>query len=189
MNTSLLHLLAQNWSFILLRGIVAILFGVAAIAWPGLTIFMLVILFGASAIADGVLALIVAIKGGTPIPRWWLVLIGLIGIGAGIATMAMPGMTALVLLMIIGGVAVARGIFEIIGAIQVRKVIDNEWFLIFHGAVSVLFGLYVLVFPGQGALALIFAIGFYAIFIGLLMVAFALRLRKHAKGTAAVSHA
>jgi uncharacterized membrane protein HdeD (DUF308 family) len=181
MNTTLLHLLARNWSFILLRGIVAILFGIMALAWPGITILVLVMLFGASAAIDGVLALIVGIKGGTPVPRWWLIVVGLIGILAGIATMTMPGITALVLIMIIGGWAVARGIFEIIGAIQIRKEIDDEWFLILHGAISVLFGLYVLIFPGAGAIALIWAIAIYAIFIGLMMVAFSLRLRKHAK--------
>lgn len=183
MNTTLLHLLARNWSFILLRGMVAILFGIMALAWPLITIGILVMLFGASAAIDGVLALIVAFRGGTFVPRWWLVLVGLIGIGVGIVALAMPAWAALVILMLIGGCAVARGLFEIIGAIQIRKEIDNEWFLILHGAISVIFGLYLLILPGAGAIALIWAIAIYAIFIGVMMVAFSLRLRKHAKAT------
>jgi uncharacterized membrane protein HdeD (DUF308 family) len=182
MNASLLHLLSRNWSLILLRGIVAILFGIMALAWPGITLLVFVMLYGASAAADGVLALIAAVRGGTPAPRWWLVLVGLVGLAAGAVTLIFPGMTAIVLVMLIGGFAIARGIFEIIGAIQIRKEIDDEWWLILHGAVSVLFGLYVLIFPGAGALALIWAIAIFAIFIGIMMVMFALRLRKHTAG-------
>jgi uncharacterized membrane protein HdeD (DUF308 family) len=179
MNSPLLHQLAKNWIWILLRGIVAILFGVLAIAWPGVTLITLVILYGVYALLDGVFALIAAVLGGTVVPRWWLVLVGLICLGAGIATLAYPGMTALLLLMFIGVAAIARGVFEIIGAIQLRKEIDNEWWLILDGALSVLFGLFVLIFPGAGALALIFVIGCYAILTGVMLVSFALRLRKH----------
>jgi uncharacterized membrane protein HdeD (DUF308 family) len=179
MAAPLLHALARNWSLILLRGIVAILFGILAFVWPGLTLVVLVMLFGASAATDGALAIIAAIRGGTVVPRWWLVLVGLAGLGAGLTALVFPGMTALILAMFIGGWAVAFGVFEIIGAIQVRKEIDDEWFLILHGAISVLFGLYVLIFPGAGALALVWAIAAYAIFMGVLMIAFSLRLRKH----------
>lgn len=178
--STLLHLLARNWIWILLRGIVAIAFGVLAILWPGLTVFTLVILYGAFAAADGVLALIAAIMGGTFVPRWWLVLVGLVGIGVGIMTFAWPGITALVLLMFIGGWAIVRGVFEIAGAIQLRKEIDNEWLLVINGALCVLFGISVILFPGAGAVALSWVIGTYAIIVGVLLVMFALRLRKHA---------
>jgi uncharacterized membrane protein HdeD (DUF308 family) len=183
MNSTLLHQLARNWIWILLRGVVAIAFGTLAIVWPGVTLFTLVILYGAYALLDGVLALIAAVMGGTFVPRWWLVLVGVILLGVGIVTLASPGITALVLLMFIGGAAVARGVFEIVGAIQIRKEIDNEWLLILNGVLCVLFGLFVLIRPGAGALALLWVIGFYAIAAGVLLVAFALRLRKHAQAT------
>lgn len=176
----LLHALAQNWSWILLRGILAILFGVMALVLPGVTLLTLVMLWGTFAAADGVLSLIAAVRGGTLAPRWWLVLVGIVGLIAGIATFASPGVTALVLLMFIGWYAVLSGAFEIIGAIQVRKEIDNEWMLILHGVVCVLFGLFVLIRPGAGALALVGIIAFYAIMAGGFLIAFALRLRKHA---------
>jgi uncharacterized membrane protein HdeD (DUF308 family) len=91
----------------------------------------------------------------------------------------MPGLSALVLLFFIAGWAIATGVFQIIGAIQLRKEIDNEWLLILGGIISVLFGVGVMLAPGAGALALIWVIGTYAMIIGLLFVALAFRLKKH----------
>jgi uncharacterized membrane protein HdeD (DUF308 family) len=108
----LLHALAKNWWLLLLRGICAILFGVLAFVWPGITLLTLVLLYGAFALADGVLALAEAIMGGAPAPRWWLALVGLLGIVVGILTFAWPGITALVLLLFIAGWAIATGILS-----------------------------------------------------------------------------
>ena len=176
----LLPALAQNWWLVLLRGIAAIVFGLLAFAWPGLTLVTLVLFYGAFALVDGVCAVIAAIKGGTPAPRWWLALVGIAGIVAGLLTFVWPGVTALVLLFFIAGWAIAVGVFEIVGAIRLRKEIDNEWLLIAGGALSVLFGVAVIAVPGAGALALVWLIGIYAIVYGVILVMFALRLRKHA---------
>jgi uncharacterized membrane protein HdeD (DUF308 family) len=135
--------------------------------------------YGAFALIDGVLAVIAAVKGGTPAPRWWLALVGVAGIAAGVLTFLWPGVTALVLLFFIAGWAIAVGVFEIVGAIRLRKEIDNEWLLIAGGALSVLFGVLVLLLPGAGALALVWIIGSYAIVYGVILVSLALRLRKH----------
>ena len=113
------------------------------------------------------------------VPRWWLVVAGLAGIAAGIVTFFSPGMTALVLITVIGVWAVVRGLFEIVGAIQLRKEIDNEWFLIASGMFSVIFGVMVLAAPGAGALALVWVIGAYAVVFGVMLVALSLRLRRH----------
>jgi uncharacterized membrane protein HdeD (DUF308 family) len=165
----ILHALARNWWLLLLRGLVSILFGVLAFIWPGITLLSLVIIYGAYALADGIFAIIAAFRGeGGPAPRWWLVLVGLMGIAA------------LTLLMLIGAWALVRGIFEIVGAIRLRKEIDNEWMLILSGIISVLFGAYMLLAPGAGALALIWVIGAYAIIAGVLLVALAFKLRSHA---------
>src|SRR5438046_4050709 len=92
----MLHALAKCWWLLLLRGIAAIVFGVLAFAWPGLTLVTLVLFYGAFALVDGVIALVAAFTGGAkPLPTWWLVVIGLLGIAAGIATFAMPGITAI----------------------------------------------------------------------------------------------
>jgi uncharacterized membrane protein HdeD (DUF308 family) len=176
----MLQALAERWWLVLLRGIAAIAFGVLAFVWPGLTLVTLVLLYGAYALVDGIFALIGAFTGrGKPLPTWWLILVGIFGIAAGIVTFAWPGITALVLILFIGAWAIAHGIFEIIGAIQLRKEIDNEWLLILAGVLSVIFGLFVMLFPGAGALGLIWVIGAYSIVFGILLVGLSLRLRKH----------
>src|SRR5215470_7257091 len=163
----MLHMLAKAWWLVLLRGIAGIVFGVLAFMWPGLTLLTLVLFYGAYALVDGVLSLIAAFTGGTkPVPTWWLVVVGLMGIVAGLVTFMYPGITALVLIFFIGGWSIAHGIFEIVGAIKLRKEIDNEWWLILAGALSVIFGLIVL-------------IGTYSIIFGVLLVGLSLRLRKH----------
>ena len=99
--------LARNWWLILLRGVCAIIFGVLTILWPGLTLFTLILLYGVFALFDGGLAIGAAIMGGTPAPRWWLALVGVLGIVAGAVTLAWPGLTGLVLLFFIAGWAIA----------------------------------------------------------------------------------
>lgn len=177
----MLHALTKNWWLILLRGICAILFGVLTFIWPGVTLFTLVLLYGAFALADGIFALAAAITGGTATSRWWLAIVGLLGIAAGVVTFLWPGMTAVVLKLFIAGWAIAIGVMQIIGAIQLRKEIDNEWLLIAGGVLSVIFGLILLLQPGVGVLALLFTIGAYAILYGILLVSFSLRLRRHAR--------
>jgi uncharacterized membrane protein HdeD (DUF308 family) len=176
----ILQALGRHWWLILLRGICAILFGVLAFIWPGLTLLTLVLLYGVFALIDGVLALAAAVMGGAPAPRWWLAIAGLLGIAAGLLTLFWPGLTAIVLLLFIAAWAITTGVMQIIGAIRMRKEIDNEWFLVAAGILSVLFGIVLALQPGVGALASIFVIGAYAILYGIALVLFALRLRRHA---------
>jgi len=181
----MLHALAKCWWLLLLRGLAAIAFGVLAFLWPGLTLVTLVLLYGAFALVDGVLSLVAAFTGGVkPVPTWWLVVVGLLGIAAGAVTFLWPGITAILLVLFIGAWALVHGIFEIIGAIQLRKEIDNEWMLILGGVLSVIFGAIVLIAPGAGALGLVWAIAAYSIVFGILFVALSLRLRKHSHGSA-----
>jgi uncharacterized membrane protein HdeD (DUF308 family) len=177
----MLDSLARNWWLLLLRGALAVLFGILTFAWPGLTLLTLVILYGAFAFADGVVAIVAAIKGGSPAPRWWLALLGIFGIAAGILTVLWPQITGLILLFFIAGWAIATGILQIVGAISLRKEIEGEWLLIASGALSVLFGLMLVAWPGAGALALAFTIGSFAIIYGVLLIAFSFRLKGLAK--------
>jgi uncharacterized membrane protein HdeD (DUF308 family) len=179
LGSAMLHALAKNWWLLLLRGIAAIIFGLLAFAWPGLTLLTLILFYGAFALVDGVLAIVAAITGGVPGSRWWLAIVGLLGIAAGLLTFLTPGLTALVLLFFIAGWAIVTGVFEIIGAIKLRKEIDNEWLLILSGIISVLFGVGVMLAPGAGALALVWVIGAYSVVMGVIFVALAFRLRKH----------
>lgn len=176
-----LDALARNWWLILLRGIAAVLFGLLTFIWPGLTLVTLVLLYGAFSLVDGIFSLIAAVKGGAPMPRWWLALVGLLGIGVGVITLLWPQITGAVLLLFIAGWAIASGILQIIGAINLRKEIDGEWLLIASGVLSVLFGILVIMYPGAGALSLALVIGAFAVAYGVLLIGFALRLKKHAE--------
>lgn len=176
----LLHALARNWWLVLLRGICAIIFGLLTFIWPAGTLLTLVLLYGAYAFVDGVFALGAAFMGGGPAPRWWLVVVGVLGIAAGLATFFWPGMTTLVLLFFIAGWAIAIGVMQIVGAIQLRKEIDNEWMLAASGIISVVFGFVLIAQPATGALSLVLVIGCYAVLYGILLMSFALRLRGHA---------
>jgi uncharacterized membrane protein HdeD (DUF308 family) len=179
LGSAMARALAKNWWMLLLRGIAAIIFGILALAWPGLTLLTLIMFYGVFVLVDGVLAIAAAITGGAPAPRWWLAIVGLLGIAAGALTFMMPGLTAVVLLYFIAGWAIATGVFQVIGAIRLRKEIDNEWFLILGGIVSVLFGVAMMAAPGAGALALVWVIGIYAVFMGAMLVALSFRLKKH----------
>lgn len=177
---SLLHALAKNWWLEVLRGVAAIILGILAFVWPGIVLLTLVLFWGAFALVDGVLAIVAAVKGGNPMPRWWLAIVGIAGIAAGALTFLMPGLTALVLVTFIAVWAIILGVMEIYGAIKLRKEIDGEWFLILNGALSVVFGILLLWRPGIGAVALVWIIGAYAIIFGIMHIALGLKLKKHA---------
>jgi uncharacterized membrane protein HdeD (DUF308 family) len=182
--TAMLEDLARNWGWIELRGIVAVLFGVLALLWPGVTLAALVILWGAFALADGVLSLIAAFKvRDKGRPFWSLLIVGLLGIAAGLVTFLWPGITAFVLLMFIAAWAFVMGIFQIIAAIRLRKEIENEWLLGLSGVLSVIFGVLMFLQPGAGALAVIWIIGAYAIFFGVLLIVLGFRLKRHTGGS------
>ena len=173
--------LARNWWLVLLRGIGAILFGVLTLAWPGLSLLTLVLLWGVFALFDGGLALGAAIMGGRAEPRCPSSrCVGLLGLAAGAFALLWPGITGFILLLFIAAWAVTAGVFEIMGAIKLRKEIEGEWWLIATGILSVLFGLLILLFPGVGALGIAFAIGWFAILYGALLVGFSWQLKKHA---------
>jgi uncharacterized membrane protein HdeD (DUF308 family) len=167
-----------NWWLLALRGLVAVLFGVLAFVWPGATLITLVWLFGAFALVNGLLSLILAAKAPKGYPRIGsLILGGLLGILAGLLTFVMPGITALGLLMLIAAWAIVTGIMEVVAAIRLRKIIANEWLLILAGIASVAFGVILFLQPAAGALALIWLIGAWALIFGILLIVLAFRMR------------
>jgi len=170
--------LARHWWVIGLRGLAAILFGVLAFVWPGMTLAVLVLLFGAYALVDGVLTLIAAFRGGVQ-HRIVMLVEGVVSVLAGLAAFVWPGLTALVLLYIIAFWAIVTGVLEIVTAIRVRRAISNELGLVIGGVLSVVFGVVLLIAPGAGALAVIFLIGAYAVVFGIALLGLAWRLREH----------
>ena len=182
---ALLRALADNWWLLLLRGIAAIAFGVAAFLWPELTLLTLTFIWGAYAIVDGVLVLGTAVSGRVSkiAPRWWLALIGIAGILAGLLTFVWPGITVQVLLVLIASWAILTGVLQLWGAIQLRKEIEVEWMLALSGLLSVALGIGLIARPGAGALALVWLIGSFAILVGCIYVSLALWLNKHKRPT------
>lgn len=174
----MLRTLSQNWWTFLIRGVIAILFGIAAIVWPSLTVSTLVFVFGAYVLIDGVFAIIDGFSGRSENSHWWVeILIGLAGIVIGIWAMLFPGLTAIGLMYFIAAWWLVTGALQIIFAIRVRKEIMNEWLLILTGALSVILGIAFMLFPGSGAVSLIWVIGIYAIFFGAILVILAFRLK------------
>ncbi len=172
------HILASNWDMFLVRGILAILFGIVTLLMPGITLVVLVALFGAYALLDGVILSIIAVKDRKFHPDWWLMLLtGMVSIAAGIATFAWPGITAVSLFYIIIAWAIATGVFEVIYAIRFRKAIEDEWLLVLDGILSVAFGILLIAQPVAGALTVLWMIGVYAIAYGTMLVVLAFRLQ------------
>lgn len=174
-----------HWWALAIRGVIAILFGLAAFLRPGIALGALILLFGAYALVDGAFA-IVGIFGGTRsgTPRWLLLLEGVVGILAGIIAFVYPGLTAIALLYVIAAWAIVTGVLEILTAIRLRQEIAGEWALILGGILSVLFGVLLAVLPGVGILSLIWLIGAYAVVFGvlLLITAFQVRGRDNREG-------
>lgn len=170
--------LSHNWWVVVLRGLAGMAFGLVTFFAPGISLAALVLVFGAYAFADGVLAIIGAIRREHPGNRWWLLLLeGIAGIAAGVVTLLWPGITALVLLYVIAAWALVTGVLEIAAAIRLRKAIKGEWLLILSGILSVALGVMLVLWPGPGALALVIWIGAYAFVFGALLLALGLRLR------------
>lgn len=182
----MLELLSRRWHLVVLRGVVAILFGVVAIAWPEITVLALALLWGAYMLMDGIASIAMAMGQGTD--RMYIILLGILGIAAGIASFVWPQITVVVLLVLIAVWAIVAGVVQIAAAIRLRKVIRNEWFMVITGAVTLILGLLLIVQPAEGALALLVAIAFFAIAWGLVLVVLGLRLRQ-LRGSTATSAA
>ena len=182
-------ILSRNWWLMLLRGLVAIGFGVLVFAKPQISLLALVYLFGVFVLVDGILGVSVAVHGRNELDSWGVLLLwGLLGIGVGVLAFVRPDITALALLFYIALWAIATGILEIAAAVRLREVIKNEWLLILAGLVSVAFGVWLIARPEAGAQAVLWAIGAYAILLGVLLVLFAFKIRSFvSKVTGAVS--
>jgi uncharacterized membrane protein HdeD (DUF308 family) len=181
-------LVGNRWWVFVLRGILAILFGLAVFLVPGLALLTFVLLFGVYALAAGIFEIAAAFdKTETRSqPRWALLLIGIVSIAAGIITFVTPRLTALSLLYLIAAWAIVTGVLDIVAAIRLRKVIEREWLYVLSGVLSVVFGVAVMAFPGAGALTMALWIGAWSVASGVLLFARGLnpraRTRSHDRG-------
>jgi uncharacterized membrane protein HdeD (DUF308 family) len=174
----LLEMLKRHWWVPVLRGVAAIIFGIIAFVYPGLTVAVLVLLFGAWVLVDGIFRVIGAIGHRASDPDWgWQLFIGILGIIVGFLTFHAPAVTALALVIYIAAWALMIGATEIALAIKLRREIKGEWLMILMGLASIVFAVLLLWNPLIGAATLIWIIGCYAVIFGVLGIIFGFRLR------------
>jgi uncharacterized membrane protein HdeD (DUF308 family) len=178
--------LAREWWLVALRGVLSIAFGILAFIWPGITLLVLVLFFGAYMLVDGVVALIAAIRFRYERERWPMLLLeGILGIVIGVVSLIQPAITALAWLYTIAAWAIVTGVLEIVFAVRVRRLITGEIWVALMGILSIVLGVALAALPGAGLLAWVWLIGAYAIIFGIFLVGFAMRLRRLASGVSA----
>jgi uncharacterized membrane protein HdeD (DUF308 family) len=166
----------DNWWIFAVRGALAIIFAILAMINPVAALLAIVLLFGAWALIDGITALALSLSSYRR--SWQLVIVGLIGIAAGAVTFVWPSLTAVGLYAAVAGWSIIRGVLEIALAIELRKVIEGEFWLIFGGIVSILFGVLMIALPLAGLLVLAWLIAVYALVFGISMIALSARLHR-----------
>jgi len=173
-----LNSFAANWRAVALRGLVALLFGLVVLFWPGLVLAVLALLFGIYAAIDGAITFVPALRSSEQGTRRWLPLTeGAVGIIAGLVAFLLSGMTGNGLVYVIVGWALATGALKILTAILLRAEVENGWLLAGSGALSVLFGVLLVALAGSDVPFLIPLIGAFAVVVGLALIVFAFRLR------------
>ena len=176
--------LARNWWLVVLRGILAILFGLTAFVWPAITLVVLVWIFGIYALADGLVSVGTGLSRTKDSPRWWAFVVeGLVSIVAAVIALIWPQLATLAIVLLIAGWAVLTGILEIVAAIRLRHEINNEWLLALGGIISIVLGVFLFLQPFAGGIAIIWTIAAYAMIFGVLLIALGFRLRNRSVPT------
>lgn len=176
---NLTNSLTKNWLVLLIRGVIAIIFGLVTWFAPQASLQIMLLIFAGYFFFDGALRCWVAISSKESNPLWWLLLLGgVLSIAAALMTLLAPDITTLLLLYYVAAWAIAIGVVEIFVAMKLRREISGEWLLIITGVLSVIFGLYLIFSPGAGILTLLWLVATYAVIFGSLMVLFAFKLKK-----------
>ncbi|KAB8057663.1 HdeD family acid-resistance protein [Janthinobacterium sp. FT14W] len=166
----------RSWWVLALRGLAALAFGAITLAWPGVTVLSLLMVFAAYALLGGGVSVVGAFSNRKHGGDWWaLLLLGICGLAVGILTIVYPLLTTFALIVMIGVNALVSGVFDIVLAVRLRKVIRGEWLLVLNAVISILFGILILVFPAAGTFALVWMIGVYALLTGILLLTLAWR--------------
>lgn len=170
-----------NWWALALRALAAILIGIFALSRPHITILALVTLFGVYALADGLFAIVAALRTRTS-NRWgWMLVEGIIGAAVGLYVLVNPGIGAIALTWMVAAWALITGFLEIFAGVRLRKTISGEWLLLLGGALSVVLAIVVVARPGIGLSLLVAFVGVYAIMSGVILFSVALRVRRWGK--------
>ena len=175
-------MLANNWWAVALRGIVAILFGIAAFAMPFVTMLSLVVVFAAFSFVDGVFGIIMSVRGARKGERWiWLLLSGILGIVASAVAVLWPGITVLAFVILVAAWALVSGTFMLISAFRLKIDHGRVW-LVIGGIASIVFGILLVISPFIGALVLTFWTGAHALVLGATLLVLAYKLRSQRTG-------
>jgi uncharacterized membrane protein HdeD (DUF308 family) len=181
--------ITSHWWVPLLRGIVAVIFGVVILLYPISSVSVLVVLFGAFMFVDGILNIVTALRFAHPdTGHWWAILVqGIVGIAIGLITFFLPGLTAVTLGFLVGIWAIITGVLEVVAAFRLRRDVPNEIFLVIAGVLSFIVGIWLVAFPIAALIALVYLLAIYAIVGGIALTVLAFRLRSHSARGAAPS--
>ena len=173
----------KHWWQVAVRGLIALLFGIMLLAWPGVSLFIFAILFGAFAFVDGIFTLVAAVnyKAGAG-QRAWLFVRGILGIIVGIITFFWPAITELALVLLIGAWALVAGIMELNFAFRAVRETGAKWLFAVSGILSIILGILLLVSPIAAIIAVIWIIGAYAVIVGIVLIVLGFRLRSSKAG-------
>lgn len=181
MNSPIVDLLSKGWWLLFLRGLAALVFGILAFTVPGMTIQFLIIYWAVYILLDGVFSLAASMKGGSPAPRWWMIITGLLSVVAGLFCISNPGYVAAFFILVIGWMSIIKGIFEFIGALSLKAHGGSMGWMMLSAIVSILFGGWLVSHPAAGALAMLWLIATFATVVGAVLIVLSLQLRKHSK--------
>ncbi len=174
----MLSILLRSWWVLILRGLFAVLFGLIAIAWPDITVFVIVTIFGAFLMLDGMIEVWVGFLERGRDEQWWTdALLGVLAVLGGVAVIVWPGITAVGLVVFIGAAIAVYGAMMLYQAYRLREEMTGERLLIVNGAVSLLLGLIFMVFPRAGAVSLVYVIAAYIVAFGVLLIMLGWKIR------------
>jgi uncharacterized membrane protein HdeD (DUF308 family) len=177
----------------IVRGVLALLFGIAAFLFPGAALFAATLVFAAFSLADGIASIVTGVQGRKAgAIGWGLIVRGLIGVAIGALFLAMPVLATLAYaftaLALLSFWAIVTGIFEIVAAVRLRKEMEGEWLLILSGLLSVLLGLAIPAVLMSDPVATIVSVGWligvYALIAGITLLALGIRLRRRVQARA-----
>jgi uncharacterized membrane protein HdeD (DUF308 family) len=178
------HRLGRSWWLLALRGLMTLVFGVLTLFWPGVTLEILALIFGAYMFVDGVFALIAMLSGRRHGHHWLgFLLEGVAGILVGVLTFLHPGLAIAAVVYLIAAWAIVTGVFQLVEAVVVGRYLEGVFWLILSGVVSIVLGILLFANPGAGAVALAWFLGAYAIVAGLLMISLGVQLRAWSRDT------
>ncbi|MDQ7827318.1 MAG: HdeD family acid-resistance protein [Candidatus Eremiobacteraeota bacterium] len=161
---------AKCWWAMGIRGIAALIFGILAFAWPGITVATIILFFGAYVLVDGLFTVVSAFMH-REWPRWWAFLIeGLVGLIVGGIALFSPVSALVAVSIIVAAWAFITGVFEIVASFSLPGGFPGKWGLLAGGILSVLFGCIVVASPAAFAVMISWFIGAYAVIFGAVLI-------------------